>query len=131
MKGDDLMTQNNNTNKTNTASSKPQVLPRQVLRERLRLSASQCSEQISRSVARISSCDALPCLEYGEEVERERAMIGRLLYLPHCRTALERCLDCGSARLRYRWEDGRVTVTSFRRLRQGRVQVRGLDGLSA
>ena len=53
-------------------------------------------------------------------------MIDELLYIQHCRSALERCLDQGSARLRYRWEDGRVTVTSFRRLRQGRVQVRGL-----
>lgn len=119
------MTQNKN-NVNSAANSKPQILPRQVLRERLRQSASLCTEQLSRSVGRLSSCDALPCVEYGDEVKREQEMIGRLLYLQHCRTALERCLDCGSARLRYRWEDGQVTETTFRRLRQGRVQVRGL-----
>ncbi len=118
-------------NKTVNANTKPQVLPSQVLRERLRQSANLQAQQLSRSVGRLTSCDAMPCPEYGEEVAKEREVIGQLLYLQHCRTALERCLDCGSSRLRYRWEDGRVTVTSFRRLRQGRVQVRGLCGLSA
>ena len=53
-------------------------------------------------------------------------MIDRLLYVQQCRAALERCLGSGRARLRYRWQDGRVTETSFRRTAPGRVKVSGL-----
>lgn len=103
------------------------VYARQALREQLRQEAAGQVQQLSRSVGRLASCDALPCPEYGDEVRRERLLIDQLLYLQHCRSALERCLEQGGARLRYRWSDGGITVTTFQRLRQGRVRVTGLE----
>ena len=108
-------------------TERPQILPRQCLREQLRQNANSCAERLSRSVGRMTSFDALPCPEYGAEVDQERGIIDELLYIQHCRSALERCLDSGSARLHYRWVDGRVTTTSFQRMRQGRVRVFGLQ----
>lgn len=115
---------------TNTGA-RPQILPRQRLREQLRQEANSRAERLSRSVSRLTSFDALPCPEYGEEVLQERAIIDELLYLQHCRSALEHCLEQGSARLHYRWGDGRVTTTSFQRMRQGRVRVFGLQAPQA
>lgn len=96
------------------------------LRERLRQCAVGHALTLSRSVSRLTSCDAVPCLEYREEVRAEYGVIDRLLYAQQCRAALERCLGSGRARLRYRWQDGRVTETSFRRTAPGRVKVSGL-----
>ena len=42
------------------------------------------------------------------------------------RSSLEACIGSGSARLRYRWRDGRTTETRFRRTGPGRVKVIGL-----
>lgn len=105
---------------------KPQHFPVDALRELLRQQAVDCSTRLSRSVARLTSCDALPCLEYGEEVQLEQALAEQLFYLQHCRNALERCIGAGGAVLRYRWADGRVTQTRFRRVGPSRVKVTGL-----
>ena len=80
--------------------------PIQVLREQLRSRAQQQSLLLSRSVSRLTSWDAQPCPEYGEEVEAEYETIDRLLY---------------------RWRDGRVSQTDFRRSAPGRVTARGLE----
>ncbi len=117
---------NNRTAKTPAFS----VYARQVLREQLRQEAAAQAQRLNRSVGRLTSCDSLPCSEYGGEVQRECVLIERLLYLQHCRSALEHCLEHGSARLRYRWKDGALTVTTFQRLRQGRVRVSGLESRS-
>ena len=124
-----MMNQNKNTCRTgdSRSSERPQILPRQRLREQLRQEASSRAERPSRSVGRLTSFDALPCPEYGAEVDQERDIIEELLYIQHCRSALERCLDRGSARLHYRWGDGHVTTTSFQRMRQGRVRVFGFQ----
>ena len=84
------------------------------LRESLRCQADENAKRLSRSVARLTSCDELPCLEYGEEVRSEQRLAERLFYLQHCRDAVERCLGSGGARLRYRWAD------------PGRIQVKGV-----
>lgn len=97
-----------------------------VLRERLRQCSVQNALALSRSVSRLTSCDAQPCLEYREEVRAEYAVVDRLLYDQQCRAALERCVGRGRSSLRYRWSDGRVTVTSFRRSAPGRIRVSGL-----
>ena len=55
------------------------------------------------------------------------AVVDQLLYVQNCRSALERCIAGRGARLRYRWRDGRVTVTRFRKVRQGCVQAYGLQ----
>ena len=102
------------------------VLPIHTAREKLRRKALACSESLSRSVSRLTSSDAQPCLEYREEVRSEQIQAERLLYLQHCRAALERCIACGGAKLSYRRADGAVTVTRFRRLPQGRVKIWGL-----
>ncbi len=98
----------------------------QVIREQLRHSSTEQAALLSRSVGRMTSYDAEPCTEYRAEVDSEYAVIDRLLYLQHCRSALERCIGSGSARLRYRWRDGRVTETRFRKTSPGRVAVSGL-----
>ena len=97
------------------------------LREDLRQQANAVATRLSRSVGRLTSCDALPCLEYGEEVAAEQTLAQKLFYLQHCRNALERCIAGGSATLRYRWEDGSTTQTRFRKVGPGRVRVWGLN----
>ena len=106
---------------------KPQLVPARILREQLRQRAMDASRQLSRSVGRLTSCDALPCPEYQGEVDREYAVVDQLLYIQNCRSALERCIAGGTARLRYQWRDGRVTVTRFRKVSQGGIQTHGLQ----
>lgn len=104
-----------------------QEYPIYAFREQLRQSSSLQAARLSRSVGRLTSCDARPCLEYREEVDAEYGLIDRLLYVQCCRSSLERCIDSGCARLTYRWRDGRVTVTKFRRTAPGRVRVFGFQ----
>ena len=96
------------------------------LREQLRLQSMELAEQISRSVSRLTSCDALPCEEYGEEIQYEHALAQKLFYTQRCRGALERCIASGAAKLRYRWPDGTATVTTFYKADPKRVKVEGL-----
>ena len=103
-----------------------QEYPIQIIREKLRLRSSRQAVLLSRSVGRLTSCDAQPCLEYRQEVAGEYAVIDQLLYTQQCRSSLERCIGCGSARLRYRWRDGSVTETHFCRTSPGRIKVSGL-----
>ena len=100
--------------------------PIQIIREDLRRRSTQEAALLARSVGRLTSCDVQPCLEYRGEIANEHAVIDRLLYLQECRNTLERCIASGAARLRYRWRDGRVTETRFRRTSPGRVRVSGL-----
>lgn len=103
-----------------------QEYPIQVLRERLRRLSGEQAALLTRSVGRLTSYDVQPCLEYRQEVAAEYAVIDRLLYAQHCRSCLERCIAAGSARLCYRWRDGRTTETRFRRTAPGRIRVSGL-----
>lgn len=96
------------------------------LREELRQQAVSLAEKLSRSVGRLTSCDRLPCLEYGEEVTYEYKLAEQLFYVQQCRNALERCIGCGGAKLRYRWAGGSVTQTTFRTVGPARVKVTGL-----
>ena len=89
--------------------------PIRTIREMLRQESIQQAALLTRSVSRLTSCDAMPCLEYHQEVESE------------CRIALEKCISSGAARLRYRWRDGRETNTYFRRVSVGRVRAGGLE----
>ena len=99
------------------------------LREELRLQASDTATRLSRSVARLTSCELLPCLEYGEEVAYQQALAQKLFYLQHCRNALERSIAAKSATLRYRWPDGSSSRTTFRKAGPNRVKVTGLRPL--
>ena len=110
-------------------NKKPEYFPVSVLREQLRTQAEATAEKLRRSVARLTSCDLLPCEEYGEEVSYEHALAEQLFYLQHCRHALEQCLCTGATLQRYRWRDGTVTVTRFRKTAPGRVRVSGLKAL--
>ncbi len=110
----------------NKKNNQTQEFPIPALRESLRQQASWQANRIHRSVARLTSCDELPCLEYGEEVKTEYAAAEVLFYLQYCRTALERCIAAGSAATRYRWSDGSVTTTRFRKIGPNRVRVTGL-----
>ena len=100
--------------------------PIQIIREKLRQCSAQQAALLSRSVGRLTSCDALPCLEYRSEIANEHAIIDRLIYIQECRNSLERCIGSGAARLRYRWRDGQVTETRFRRTGPGRIRIIGL-----
>ena len=105
-----------------------QHFPASELREQLRQRSCGLTARLSRSVARLTSCDPLPCPEYDEEVRFQQALAQELFYLQHCRTALERCIAGSGANLRYRWADGRVTVTRFRKVGPSRIKVTGLAG---
>ena len=100
--------------------------PIPVLREDLRLQASNLSVKFSRSVGRLTSCENAPCLEYGEEVRREEDLIRRIMYLQHCREALERCIAGHRVTVRYRRPDGTLGRTTFRKEGVNRVRVTGL-----
>lgn len=100
--------------------------PIHIIREDLRQRAAQEAALLSRSVGRLTSYDALPCTEYRQEVSSQYAIAERLLYLQQCRSTLEQCIASGASRLRYRWRDGHVTDTRFRKTSPGRVRVSGL-----
>ena len=100
--------------------------PIHIIREDLRQSSARQAALLSRSVGRLTSYDVRPCTEYGQEVAAQYAIIDELLYLQQCRSSLERCIASGAARLHYRWRDGRVTDTRFRKTSPGRVRVSGL-----
>ena len=102
--------------------------PINLLREQLRQRAMAVSQKLSRSVGRLTSCDNLPCLEYGEEVAAEEALAQELFYLQHCRSALERCIPRRSVTLRYRMPDGTTIRTQFRKIGPARVRVTNLMG---
>ena len=108
-------------------TNKTAYFPISALREDLRRLASSHAVRLSRSVSRLTSCDSLPCLEYGEEVKLEKGLAERLFYVQYCRDALERCIDTGNVTLRYRWADRTTTQTRFRRVGPGRVKVVGLE----
>lgn len=95
------------------------------LREDLRLRACDLAGRLGRSVGRLTSCDALPCTEYGEEVSAEHRLAEELFYIQHCRTALEQCIAGKNTILRYRRSDGSTTRTAFRREGVNRVRVTG------
>ena len=101
------------------------ILPAETAREELRRRAVSQTEKLSRSVARLTSCDA-PCVEYTDEILQEKAVIDDLLYYQQCRAALERCLENKSATLHYRWQDGTVKTVSFQRLSLSRVSIQEL-----
>ena len=103
-----------------------QHFPIRILREELRLEAVAVARKLSRSVGRLTSCDALPCEEYGEEVTLEHGLAERLLYIQHCRSALEQCIARSKVNLRYRWSDGTTTVIRFRKTGPSTVKVFGL-----
>lgn len=102
------------------------VLPIETARETLRSRAVDRAQRLSRSVARRTSADSLPCLEYREEILAERAAIDDLLYAQHCRDSLERCIAAGSASLHYRGQDGSVRSVRFQRTSLSRVKIWGL-----
>ncbi len=85
--------------------------PIHTIRENLRQSSLRQAALRSRSVGRLTSCDAQPCLEHRAEIGVEYAVINQLLYVQQCRGALERCIAAGAVRLRYKWQDGHVTDT--------------------
>lgn len=103
-----------------------QEFPIPVLRETLRQRAGEHAARLARSVGRLTSCDELPCLEYGEEVRQEYALAEKLLYSQQCRNAVERCIASGATVLRYRWGSGIITRTTFRKVGPNRIRVKGL-----
>lgn len=107
--------------------SQPQFFPASELREQLRQRANGLTARLSRSVARLTSCDPLPCPEYDEEVRFQQELAQELFYIQNCRTALERCIAGSGANLRYRWAGGSVSVTRFRKVGPSRIRVTGLE----
>lgn len=103
-------------------NKKAQYFPISALREDLRLRAAYLASRLERSVGRLTSCDALPCEEYGEEVKTEYALAEKILYLQNTRNALEQCIAKGAASLRFRWSGGAVTVTHFKKIGPNRVK---------
>ena len=85
------------------------------VREELRRRSVETALLLQRSVARTTSVDLLPCAEYGEEVARQHRLAEEILFLQHCRSALERAVDRGRSRLVWRWQDGERTEVRFRR----------------
>lgn len=100
------------------------------LREILRTAAVAKAARLSRSVARLTSCDALSCDEYGQEVGLQHAIARELLGIQHCRAALERCIASGHAATSRRLPDGTVVRAGFRKTSPGRVRAWGLEAFT-
>ena len=107
-----------------------QYFPISALRETLRLQAVDYATRLGRSVGRLTSCDMLPCEEYGDEVKTEYALAEKILYLQNNRNALEKCIAKSAASLRFRWSDGSVSVTRFKKIGLNRVKVFGLRDIA-
>ena len=86
-----------------------------VLRERLREQAAELSGKLHHSVTRTATVELVAFTEYDEEVEKERELIERLLFLQCCRASLERAIDSGGGTLRWRWLNGETTIVTFKR----------------
>lgn len=93
------------------------------LREILRKRAATLTSQLSRSVMLVTSYDEEACLEYEEEVENQRILAEKLLYIQQCRNALEKCIATGAHALRYHWSNGTVAEIRFRKTSPHRVRV--------
>ena len=101
--------------------------PISTLRQLLRLQSAETAEKLRRSVSRAASADDLPCTEYGEEVAYQHRLTEELLYLQHCRGALERAIDSGGSRLVWTWQDGNTSEVRVRRQKNHiRMDVRRL-----
>ncbi|MBE6918408.1 MAG: hypothetical protein E7469_01840 [Ruminococcaceae bacterium] len=85
------------------------------LRQELQQRSSETALRLSRSVGRAASVDLLPCTEYAQEVAAQHQLAEELLFLQHCRAALERAVDKGGSRLVWRWQRGGSTQVRFRR----------------
>ena len=85
------------------------------VRQQLQRSSTEIAQQLHRSVSRATSVDYLPCTEYDAEVARQHRLAEELLFLQHCRSALERAVDKNSSRLVWRWQDGSTSEVRFRR----------------
>lgn len=107
-----------------------QYFPISTLRETLRQQAVDQANRLGRSVGRLTSCDALPCEEYGDEVKTEYTLAEKILYLQNNRNALEQCIAKGAASLRFRWSDGTVSVTRFKKIGPNRAKVFGLQNIA-
>ena len=107
-----------------------QYFPISSLREILRQQALDQATRLNRSVGRLTSCDLLPCEEYGDEVKTEYALAEKILYLQNNRNALEKCIAKDAASLRFRWSDGTVSVTRFKKIGPNRVKVYGLQNIA-
>lgn len=112
-------------------NKQPQQFPTPYLREELRKQAMTLEAQLSRSVARLTTCDDRPCMEYGEEVQTQYGLAEMLFYYQRCRHVLELCMVKESITFRYRWSNGTVTVTRFKKIGLNRVKVTGLPSLPA
>ena len=96
-----------------------------VLRQHLQQQSADTALRLSRSVGRATSVDLFPCTEYGAEVKQQHLLSEELLFLQHCRAAVERAVDKGGARLVWRWQDGGRSEVRFRRENQSiRMTVR-------
>lgn len=92
-----------NNNKMNK-QTKEYPIPE--LRETLRQQALMLDQRLNRSVARRTTCDDIPCVEYNQEVRAQYRLAEMLLCIQRCRYALELCMAQGGAVYRCRWADG-------------------------
>lgn len=100
-------------------SRKTYEYPIEDLREILRDKAVDVSARLSRSVARKTSADSLPCLEYGDEVA-EQMKLSRLLG----RVQLSRqCLEKAIAGKRSRARLHGLGTVSMRKCGPARIRV--------
>ncbi len=115
-------------NKNMNKQTKEYPIPE--LREQLRQQALMLDRRLNRSVARRTTCDDIPCVEYNDEVRAQYQLAEMLLCIQRCRYALELCMAQGGAVYRCRWADGTVTVTRFKKVGINRVKVTGLPLLN-
>ncbi len=99
--------------------------PIPVLKQLLHSCSKAHANTLTRSVSRLTSCDEVPCMEYGEEVTRQQDIARRLLFVQHCRNALERVVVLGEVTLNYCWQQGISTTTVFKKVGPNRVRVSG------
>lgn len=109
--------------KKKNTKNKTIVLPVHELRELLRQTSVTLSDELSRSVARQTSCDILPCTEYTEEVKKQYILTEKLFYVQYCRSSLEQCIKDGKSTLTYRRKNRSPITTTFTMSTEHKVSV--------
>ena len=99
--------------------------PIPVLKQMLHECSKTRANALTRSVSRLTSVDEVPCMEYGDEVARQQELARQLLFVQHCRNALERVVVLGEVTLNYCWQQGTSTATVFKKVGPNRVRVSG------
>lgn len=105
---------------------KKQIFYVYTIREKLRQASVDASNKLNKSVSRLTSYDNLPCDEYYLEVQNQKKLVNKILYLQNCRAAVERCISTGAAVVKFKIA-GDISITRFYLTKDHKIKAIGLS----